>query len=509
MIPNFKPQLIKRRSGPPPVKPVPGSRPAPNTTIRPSTVAPPGNRFKLSAPSKSRTASPAAHTEPSTRYLSPPRSRVQNRKRKMSPSAAIQWGSDSDDDSAVSHDDSASDRKRQKTSSSIEPLFQHRSLKPDYKRRIRYYPKPSGEPDFEDIERPIEPARLIDSEQLTRGQWASHYKSPFPDLKKNLMVELKYPSPGRTEKFEIISPPPTSDDVNPLDDIYYTIDEIIQHYLPLPLVEKLKLSHDADGVVRRLRRAVTKNQPEEFQHTLEEFNTIIRDNLDTISDEIDNLHALPLSLVNRITIQVYQRTVSYRSHLLRQVKGKETTYGELKPRFAHRIFEQTGLNSQSVFVDLGSGVGNMVLQAALQTGAEAHGIEILKRPAEYALDQASELRARAKLWNISLAPIKLLHGDFLDSPDIDAVIRRADVVLVNNKVFPQDINFALLNKFLDLKAGSKIVSLESFGVGAGKQGSRNENAIFNIFDEELFESGSNMVSWTDASVDYFIATKGC
>ena len=104
MIPNFKPQLIKRRSGPPPVKPVPGSRSAPNASTRPSNVAPPGNRFKLSAPSKSRTASPAAHTEPSTRYLSPPRSRVQNRKRKVSPSAAIQWGSDSDDDSESDYD---------------------------------------------------------------------------------------------------------------------------------------------------------------------------------------------------------------------------------------------------------------------------------------------------------------------------------------------------------------------------------------------------------------------
>ncbi|PVI02968.1 DOT1-domain-containing protein [Periconia macrospinosa] len=508
MIPNFKPQLIKRRSGPPPVKPAPGSKPPQTSSTRPTTAAPPSNRFKLTASTKPRTASPAARTE-STRYLSPPRPRVQNRKRKVSPSAAIVWDTDSDEDSDASDDSNA--RKRAKTSSSMEPPSLQRGLKPDYKRRIRYHRKSSEPtPDAKnDVDRPIEPARLIDSIKLTREKWASHYKSPFPGLEKNLVVNLQYPSPGRPETFEIISPPPGSDDVNPLDDIYYTIEEIIQNYLPAQLVEDLKLSDEADGIVRRLKRAVFKNQPDEFQSALSKFNTIIKDNLDSISDEIDNMHALPLSLVNRITIQVYQRTVSYRSHLLRRVKGKETTYGELKPRFAHKIFEQTNLNSQCVFVDLGSGVGNMVLQAALQTGAESFGIEIMEKPADYALDQASELRARAKLWNISIGPIKLLHGDFLNSPETTAVLQRADVVLVNNKVFPQNINFDLLNKFLDLKPGAKIVSLESFGAGAGKQGSRNENNIFNIYEEEVFESGSNMVSWTDASVEYFIATKGC
>ncbi|CAI6340876.1 unnamed protein product [Periconia digitata] len=511
MIPNFKPQLIKRRSGPPPAKPAPSSKPPQNSSTRQSNTAPPSSRFKLTASNKSRTASPAARAE-SSRYLSPPRPRVQTKKRKVSPSAAILWGSDSDDESDGSHDDSASDRKRQKTSSSVEPAFHHIwSLKPDHQRRIRVHPKPSEQPtsNSSSTDGPILPARLIDSIKLTRGAWAKHYKSPFPDLDRNLIVSLQYPSPGRREEFEIICPPPTSDDVNPLDDIFYTINEIIQHYLPAQLDKDLKLSDDADGIVRRLKRAVTKNQPDEFRDALEKFNTIIKDNLESISDQIDSMHSLPLDLVNRITIQTYQRTVSHRAHLLRRVKDKEFTYGELKYKLAHKIFEQTGLNSKSVFVDLGSGVGNVVLQAALQTGAESYGIEVLETPADFALDQASELRARAKLWNISLGLIQLWHGDFLASPEIDAVLHRADVVLVNNKVFPQDTNFELLNKFLDLKAGAKIVSLESFGAGAGKQGSRNENNIFNIFDEELFESGTNMVSWTDAAVEYYIATKRC
>jgi H3 lysine-79-specific histone-lysine N-methyltransferase len=105
-----------------------------------------------------------------------------------------------------------------------------------------------------------------------------------------------------------------------------------------------------------------------------------------------------------------------------------------------------------------------------------------------------------------LGPIELISGDFLDSPAIDAVLRRADVVLVNNKVFGETLNNALLQKFLDLKDGCKVVSLESFGGGA-KQGVRHEQAIAGLFDEERYESGTFSVSWVGESVEYYIATK--
>lgn len=262
------------------------------------------------------------------------------------------------------------------------------------------------------------------------------------------------------------------------------------------------------GTVRLLKRAVAKNSPEDFRLALIDFNKTITDNLKNgaIAGVLDSMHAIPLSLVKRILAQVYQRTVSPHAHLLRRVKGKETTYGELLPPFVHTIFQQTGLDSTKTFVDLGSGVGNVVLQSALQTGAESWGIEIMNTPASFANDQASELRARSALWNISLGPIHLLHGDFLESSDIDRVLPRADVILVNNKVFPQNLNGALLDKFLDLKHGCKVVSLASFG-GGNKQGVRNEQSIANLFDEERFDSGTQSVSWAGESVEYFIATK--
>lgn len=467
-----------------------------------SASAPPTNRYNLTPTTKARTS--AATQQPARRSASGP-----GRKRKIATPSTPQWASS---DESSSEDDDAGLRKRQKNSSSIEPMAHNRSLDPDLKRRIRI-PGPAEREDGVRLDSPAVgdegeiKAKLVHGIDMTRGKWEKDFKPAFPGCAKNPIVHLKYPSNTPPESFELVVP---HDDTNfnPINDICFSIEEILQHYLP-PEIAAEHLS-ETDGTVRLLKRAVTKNNPDDFKAVLSDFNALIKTNLrdGTINKVLDATHSIPLSLTRRILAQVYQRTVSPNAHLLRRVKDKETTYGELLPPFVHTIFHQTGLDSESVFVDLGSGVGNVVLQSALQTGAESWGIEIMEKPASFALEQAAELRARAMRWNISLGAMTLLHGSFLDSPAIDAVLQRADVVLVNNKVFDLETNAMLLNKFLDLKEGCRVVSLESFGGGgASRQGVRNEQSIANLFHEERYESGTNSVSWAGESVEYFIAKK--
>ncbi|KAJ4362565.1 Nucleosomal histone H3-Lys79 methylase [Neocucurbitaria cava] len=508
-----------------------------------SATGPPANRYQ---------STPLSHTkarEPLRKSLSV--SRVESRKRKGTPSMTPQWASS--DDSSEEEDEDRLGVKRLKirpASSSIEPMNLNRTLEPDLRRRIRIQEAhangsaketangttngtseteqsngtlngtsttasqaiPSGKSDVKHNGVPEEKktaeknGRLIHGLDMSSGAGAKDYKRAFPSSEEIISLELQYPSPTRPEKFEAVDPLDVSEGYSPLNDIYFSIEEIIQHYLPEDLSREL--SSDTEGTVRLLKRAVTKDSPSDFLAELTKFNTLIRSRLTdgTIPLILDSMHALPLSLVKRITAQSYNRIVSPHAHRLRKVKGKETTYGELLTPFVHKIFAQTRLTSSHTFVDLGSGVGNVVLQAALQTGAESWGIEKMDLAASLASKQASELRARARLWNIALGKMELLHGDFLDSPAIDAVLRRADVVLVNNKVFGEHLNNMLLQKFLDLKMGCKVVSLESFGGGAGK-GIRNEQSIAGLFDEERFESGTDSVSWAGESVEYYIATK--
>ncbi|EDU48664.1 histone-lysine N-methyltransferase [Pyrenophora tritici-repentis] len=514
--------------------PVPAQRPSPQprTQSRPangarshSSSGPPSNRFQ-STP-RSQTGS----REPTRTSVTV--SRVDTRKRKGTDTP--QWASS--DESSDEEDSDHLGVKRRKTrpaSSSTEPMSLNRALEPDLKRRIRIQDPEkkdavngtangdtngtsNGTPDqmiklaqenaaFRKKKAIAGKSTLKHGYEMTKDDGAKAYKPAFPSSDNKFVMELQYPSPSRPEKFEAVARKEVDEEYSPLEDIYFSIEEIIQHYLPPDL--SAELSSDALGTVRLLKRAVTKDDPDLFKQELAKFNKLIKDRYSdgTIPRILDDMHAIPLSLVKRITAQSYNRIVSPHAHRLRKVEGKETTYGELLTPFVHKIFAQTGLNSTHTFVDLGSGVGNVVLQSALQTGAESWGIEKMKLAASLGSQQASELKARSKLWNIALGRIELIEGDFLESPEIDDVLRRADVVLVNNKVFGETLNNLLLQKFLDLKQGCKVVSLESFGGGA-KQGVRNEQSIAGLFDEERYESGTNSVSWAGESVEYFIATK--
>ena len=520
MFASSKPPKIKTKTVSVPVRrppPANSSSSTPRshsaTTSRPSharPTAPAGPRFQLSSSS----SSPASHTS-SAKPSAQPRqslsvSRVQ--KRKVTPTTP-QWAS-SDESSEDENDRLGAKRpKRSLKSASIEPSSLNRALEPDPARRIRRHADGKNNTNSHDdtavaatTAAPDARGTLTHGRHLTRGEFAKNYRPAWPTPDATPIIELQYPSTLPPEKFEA-KVPLDENEYNPLGDVHYCIEEIIAHYLPPDLAAEL--SSDVTGTVRLLKRAAEKGSLDDYQATLGAFNALIKDRVcdGTIARIMDDMHAIPLSLVKRLTLQSYSRIVSPYAHRLRKVKGKETTYGELLPVFVHRIFAQTGLNSSHVFVDLGSGVGNVVLQSALQTGAESWGIEIMPLAASLATKQAAELRARARLWNISLGAMTLLHGDFLDHRAIDGALARADVVLVNNKVFGEDLNNSLLQKFLDLKTGCRVVSLESFGGGAAKQGVRNEQSIAGLFDEERFESGTECVSWAGESVEWFVATK--
>ena len=77
----------------------------------------------------------------------------------------------------------------------------------------------------------------------------------------------------------------------------------------------------------------------------------------------------------------------------------------------------------------------MVIQAALEAGCDTFGIEINAEPARVAREHAAQFRERCKIWAVSAGKIELEEGDMLKSRRVDELMSKADVVLVNNKVF--------------------------------------------------------------------------
>jgi H3 lysine-79-specific histone-lysine N-methyltransferase len=469
-------------------KPVPQKRPGP-----------PEGRFKLKARSgvKSSAAPAPARPQTSARKVAAASRAL---KRKSATPERRMFSSD-EEDSSDDHDNSDSDalsRKRIKSSvSSVDSSGPGRSLV----REAAYKEEP------EDVQ-------FLQGADATSGEQEAKFKNPWGQEDFSTVL-LQYPSNTKQEKFELKWPKNEKDDYKPMEDIKETILEICAFYLPQPLRERYigrdSLSSQAvESFEHRIKRAWNHQSIPEFIGVVENFNSLIKPLVadGTIRRELATKRRLPLQTVRRILDQVYARTVSPRVESLRAYKnGTDNVYGELLPRFCDIIFDKTKLNESHVFVDLGSGVGNVVLQAALQVGCESWGIEMMKNPCDLADLQVKEFPGRTALWGLSVGDVHLIRGDFTQNPQVPEILRKADVVLVNNQAFTPELNNQLLNMFLDLKDGCKVASLKPFVREDYKYNERNTQSLENIFTQERFGYFSGCVSWTDGQGSWFIATK--
>ena len=283
---------------------------------------------------------------------------------------------------------------------------------------------------------------------------------------------------------------------------------MLTHYLPQK--QRKALLNESTGIPFRLTRALNRRNRPEYLSIISEFNSILLESRTdgSIAKALDDKFSIPLPLVERILNQVYVRTVSPKVEKLREYKGfSDNTYGELLPPFCSQIFRDTRLDSTSVFLDLGSGVGNVVLQAALETGCESHGIEMMENPCKLARAQAVEFPARCRIWGLKAGSIDLLQGDFLEDGRVAGLLQRADVILINNQAFQPELNDTLTRLFLDMKEGARIVSLKSFVPTGWKLTERTRDSIIGVLEVVGKEYWTGCVSWKPEGGEYYVATK--
>jgi len=208
-----------------------------------------------------------------------------------------------------------------------------------------------------------------------------------------------------------------------------------------------------------------------------------------------------------IVDETYQRAVGPKIPLLRKYQAwSSEAYGELETDFVSDIIHYVGLTPSSSFFDMGSGVGTVVLQAALQAGCTASGIEKSRNPAAIAKDHLPQFQKRCRMWGVEPGDLELLEGDFTDDHRVMEKMKNADLVLCNNYAFSETLNQALLHHFLDMKDGAVVISLRSFVPPDFRLNDRTINspaAILRV-EERSFRAGS--VSWMPRGGVYFINT---
>ena len=397
-----------------------------------------------------------------------------------------------DEDGDVSDEDLSMSAKRVK---------KHGGVEKDTNRQIR------SKKAFSEEDGGVFP--MIHASTIASLDGATKYKRAFPGYPDILDISLQYPSASQQEKYQLVVPIGKVDDFKTLEDIRATMEVVIQNYLPDE--KAAELSNDSTGLLRRLKRAVDRLAANEYIDHIQEWNeSLVEWRKDgTLNRVMDAWEAVDLTLLERIFTQTYARTVSPRVNELRKYQnGTDHVYGELLPRFVSTILKKdTNMKSDQIFVDLGSGVGNCVLQAALEVGCESWGCEMMENACELADLQAKEFAARCRLWGLSCGSIHLERGDFLKNEAIRKILPKADVVLVNNQAFTPTLNEDLTNLFLDLKDGARVVSLKSFKPEGHKNEALTAGAIYNILNVVKKDYHSEHVSWTDADGNYYVSTK--
>ncbi|ESZ98390.1 hypothetical protein SBOR_1268 [Sclerotinia borealis F-4128] len=363
---------------------------------------------------------------------------------------------------------------------------------------------------------------------------AKRVEKGFNSKEEGEAILLRYPSVSRKERYQVISEG---------DVIDHDEEELINPYEEIPMIAQIvrdeylteeqaaKFQHPETGIIRQIRKATNNithtfhdkhnKRPydkEKLKELLLEFRNAVGVYNEALSvltksgslaKNLDNKHSLSSKLVRMVLQQVYDRAVSPQVDLTREYEnGTDYVYGELTFAFISRILEaDTRMKSDQVFIDLGSGVGNVVIHAALQVGCESWGCEIMPNCCKLASIQKKEFFARCRAWGLSAGSVNLEEGNFLENTKIHEAMRRADVILVNNQVFNPDLNQSLVNLFLDLKEGCKIVSLKTFVPDGHVMNHYNQHNPINLLRVEKKTFAQGDVSWQGGGGDYYVATK--
>ncbi|KAJ7037011.1 histone methylation protein DOT1-domain-containing protein, partial [Mycena alexandri] len=174
---------------------------------------------------------------------------------------------------------------------------------------------------------------------------------------------------------------------------------------------------------------------------------------------------IPKSVLFRILEEAYHCCVVPHLNMLNKTgPDPSLAYGELKPSLIHEIMTLAEVTEHSQIIDLGSGVGNVVVHASLQTGCRSYGLEINLFAAKIATEHVATLHTRSKMWGVKPGSMEVECGDMRTSSRLQELLPQADVVFVNNQNFDGDLNNCVFGMLKILKDGARVVSLKPLGM---------------------------------------------
>lgn len=212
-------------------------------------------------------------------------------------------------------------------------------------------------------------------------------------------------------------------------------------------------------------------------------------------------------LLKHIIQQVYNYGVVEPAELNKYSAFSSETYGETSFEFMAQMIDgdQFRPKEQGTFIDLGSGVGHLVLQMAASVKCKkCYGIEIADVPAGYARLMEEKFKFWMEWHGKTYTEFELFHGDFFEDRFTE-IIKNATHILVNNYAFKPEVDHKLKQIFVNLKDGTQILSSKAFCSPISRITERNLSDIGSIMNVSKVqpELKKDTVSWTTKPVPYY------
>ncbi|CAI4038295.1 hypothetical protein SMKI_04G6370 [Saccharomyces mikatae IFO 1815] len=292
---------------------------------------------------------------------------------------------------------------------------------------------------------------------------------------------------------------------NPMSEIGKLIEYSCLIFLPSPYAEQMKKT-----VLPNLNTSFDNSDTEGFVHAVNSYNKMIRQiPRSRIIDHLATLNKIPRSFIHDFLHVVYTRSIHPQANKLKHYKAfSNYVYGELLPNFLSDVYQQCRLKKGDIFMDLGSGVGNCVVQAALEYGCDlSFGCEIMEDASDLTILQYQELMKRCNLFGMHLNNVEFsLKESFVGNKRVIELIPQCDVILVNNFLFDEELNKEVEKILQTAKVGCKIISLKNLRSLAYQIDFYNVENIFNRLKVQRFDLKEDSVSWTHSGGEYYIST---
>ncbi|CAD5111869.1 DgyrCDS1135 [Dimorphilus gyrociliatus] len=213
-------------------------------------------------------------------------------------------------------------------------------------------------------------------------------------------------------------------------------------------------------------------------------------------------------LLKHILQQCYVRAVLEPEKLNQYEPFSPEVYGETSYELVEQMLKyiKKDFSDDCLFIDLGSGVGQVVLQVAASTTVKrCIGIEKAEYPSSCAINMQIEFRKWMSWFGKTFSEFEIIRGDFIDEQFRDS-IREADVLFVNNFAFGPRVDLELKERFNDMKEGAKIVSSKAFCPLNFRINDRALKDVASILTVEELTPMSGNVSWTCKPVTFTLHT---